>query len=57
MWIYNNNELTTIPSEAYGYVYLITNKITNKKYIGKKLFWFIKQKPIKGKRKKIKTVS
>ena len=39
MWIYNNNELTTIPSEAYGYVYLITNKITNKKYIGKKLFF------------------
>lgn len=57
MWIYNNNELTTIPSEAYGYVYLITNKITNKKYIGKKLFWFIKQKTIKGKRKKIKVES
>lgn len=57
MWIYNNNELTTIPSEAYGYVYLITNKITNKKYIGKKLFWFIKQKTIKGKRKRIKVES
>ena len=57
MWIYKNTELKTIPSEAYGYVYLITNNITDKKYIGKKLFWFIRQKTIKGKRKRIKVES
>ena len=36
-----------------GFVYLITNKTNNKKYIGKKLFW----KTIKRKRKKIKVES
>jgi hypothetical protein len=57
MWLYKNVEFNIIPSEAYGYVYLITNKITGKMYIGKKLFWFQKQKTIKGKRKSIKVES
>jgi hypothetical protein len=57
MWLYKNVEFNIIPSEAYGYVYLITNKITGKMYIGKKLFWFRKQKTIKGKRKSIKVES
>lgn len=57
MWLYKNKELEEIPSEAYGYVYLITNKITGRMYIGKKLFWFRKQKTVKGKKKSIKIES
>ena len=26
----------TVPEESYGFIYIITNLITNKKYIGKK---------------------
>lgn len=36
----------------YGFVYLITNLVTGKKYIGKKLFWFKKTKILKGKKKR-----
>lgn len=57
MWIYNSSPLEIIPEDAYGYVYLITNTITNRRYIGKKLFWFRKTKVIKGKKKRIKVES
>jgi len=57
MWLYNNNELETIPNDAYGYVYLITNNITGRKYIGKKLFWFRRTKVVKGKKKRLKVES
>jgi hypothetical protein len=57
MWLYNNAPLEEIPEDAYGYVYLITNKVTNKKYIGKKLFWFRKTKTVKGKKKRLKAES
>jgi hypothetical protein len=36
----------------YAFVYLITNTVTGKKYIGKKQFWSrIKRKPLKGKKR------
>ena len=57
MWLYKNNELEVIPDDAYGYVYLITNTITNRRYIGKKLFWFRKTKVVKGKKKRLKVES
>jgi hypothetical protein len=57
MWIYNNKPLEEIPENAYGYVYLITNTITGRKYIGKKLFWFRKTKVLKGKKKRLKVES
>ena len=57
MWFYNNKVLLEIPANAYGYVYLITNNLTGKMYIGKKLFWFRKTKVIKGKKKRIKVES
>lgn len=57
MWLYNNVPLIDIPDKAYGYVYLITNNITGRKYIGKKLFWFKKTKVLKGKKKRLKVES
>jgi hypothetical protein len=57
MWLYNNQPLNEVPENAYGYVYLITNLLSNKKYIGKKLFWFKKTKMVKGKKKRFKVES
>jgi len=57
MWLYNNSPLEIIPDDAYGYVYLITNTISGRKYIGKKLFWFRKTKVVKGKKKRLKVES
>ena len=39
--------------EYEGFVYIITNTVNNKRYIGKKRFWFKKaKKPLKGKKKR-----
>ena len=58
-WIYNNQEFSETPSEYYGFVYLIENTITNKKYIGKKWFWSTRRVKQKGKtrRKIVKNTS
>lgn len=38
--------------EHYAFVYLITNKVNGKKYIGKKQLWSkIRRKPLKGKKR------
>jgi len=42
------------PEEMYGFVYQITNKENQKKYIGKKFFWKQKILPITKKRKRRK---
>jgi len=41
MWTYNNQIITELP-ECIGFIYQITNTLTNKKYIGKKLANFSK---------------
>ena len=41
MWLYNNELIETIPEGMVGFVYLITNLTNNRKYIGKKNFYFI----------------
>ena len=41
-WYYKNKLIETIPDEYIGFVYLITNTTTGKKYIGKKLAKFSK---------------
>lgn len=40
--------------DYYGFVYCITNRITNQKYIGKKFFWNKKTLPITKSRKRRK---
>jgi hypothetical protein len=47
-WILCEN--VSLNEETFGFIYEITNNITNKKYIGKKqCFMRIKRKPLKGK--------
>ena len=52
-WTYKGKKIETIPEEFEGFVYLITNKKTGQKYIGKKLAKFKTTKPpLKGKKNK-----
>lgn len=52
IWSYKGADVPNDLSEYIGFVYLITNLISNKKYIGKKLLKFKKTKTVKGKKKK-----
>ena len=63
-WKYKGREYNPpedfTPSDLYGFVYCITNRATNKKYIGKKFFWKAKTLPItktRKRRKKLKVES
>ena len=44
MWLYKNEIVDELPGDIVGFVYLITNNVTGKKYIGKKLAKFTKTK-------------
>jgi len=52
MWVYDNNEFNETPDEFQGFVYMVTEKDTGKKYIGKKFFWKPKILPITKTRKR-----
>jgi hypothetical protein len=61
-WYYNRQEVTELPDDIVGFVYLITNVTTGKMYVGKKLAKFaktsykvVKLKNGTKKRKKIKS--
>ena len=61
-WLYNNQSVETLPDDCIGFVYLITNNLSGRKYIGKKLAKFskttykiVKQKNGTKKRKKIRS--
>lgn len=41
--------------ESYGFVYCITNAVTNQKYIGRKYFWSIRK--VKGKGRRVRSES
>ena len=43
-WLYNAQVIDQLPADIVGFVYVITNKVTGKKYIGKKLAKFTKTK-------------
>jgi len=52
MWYYNNEQFESTPEEFQGFVYLITEIDTNRKYIGKKNFWKPKVLPVTKTRKR-----
>ena len=61
-WFYQNIIVETLTEECVGFVYLITNNLSGRKYIGKKLAKFskttykiVKQKNGIKKKKKIRT--
>ena len=58
-WIYENTLVETLPENCVGFVYLITNNLTGRKYIGKKLAKFNKTSyrvvKLKNGNKKIKS--
>lgn len=56
-WTYENETLVEIPEGMVGFVYLITNTINGRKYVGKKNFYFSKTKMVKGKKKRFKVES
>ena len=56
MWHYNGKEYDETPEEYQGFVYMITELDTGKKYIGKKFFWKPKTLPItKSRKRRIRT--
>jgi len=50
MWYYENKEYDKQPDDYQGFVYVITELSTGKKYIGKKNFWRPKILPKNSKR-------
>lgn len=57
-WLYENKEFTEeLIQDNVGYVYIILNNLTGKRYIGKKLFTAAKTKQVKGKKKKYRVSS
>mgnify|MGYP003344911819 CR=1 FL=1 len=41
-WLYESKQVDILPEDCVGFVYLITNKLTGRMYIGKKLAKFSK---------------
>ena len=41
-WLYQDTPIETLPEDCAGFVYLITNNLSGRKYIGKKLAKFSK---------------
>ena len=62
VWLYESKQVEQLPDDCVGFVYLITNTVTGRKYIGKKLAKFskisyrvVKLKNGNKKRKRIKS--
>jgi hypothetical protein len=56
MWIYQNEPFSD-PKDFFGFVYLIENLITNRKYVGRKYFSKAGVRQVNGKKKKIRKTS
>ena len=58
MWLFNNKEFDIQDrGDAIAFVYIISNLISGRQYIGKKLFYSHKYKQVNKKRKKVQIES
>ena len=52
-WMYQGKEITNMPKDVVGFVYLITNTTNGRMYVGKKLAKFKRSRPpLKGRKNK-----
>lgn len=57
-WLYKNQPFTSDQTEGYyGFIYLITNKLDGRKYVGRKYLTRAATKQVNGKKKKIRKES
>lgn len=57
MWLYQGQPVEEIDPKYTAFVYLITNLVNGRQYIGLKLTKFAKTKQVKGKKKRYKVES
>jgi len=51
-WLYKGESLIETPEEYFGFVYLITNLKSGRKYIGRKYFGTTRRVKVKGKKRR-----
>ena len=51
-WLYKGKSLTDTPENYFGFVYLITNLKSGKKYIGQKYFCTTRRVKVAGKKRR-----
>lgn len=56
-WTYQDHLVIDPPSEAFAFIYLVTDRETGEFYVGRKQLWFSKFKVTKGKRRKVQVES
>lgn len=56
-WTFIGIPYEEVMKDHIGFVYIITNKLTGRRYLGKKNFFFSKTKQVKGKKKRFKAES
>ena len=49
-WLYKKKVFKEVPEGIFGFVYLITNLKSNKKYVGRKYFYSVRRIKVKGKK-------
>ena len=50
-WLYKGKKVTEAPEDAFGFVYMITNLKSGKKYVGRKYLGQTRRKPLTKKQK------
>lgn len=53
-WKFRGDVFDKTPEDQQGFVYLITNTLDGRQYIGKKFFWFSGKKKVKGRKRKVR---
>ena len=49
-WLYEGKNFDTIPNGHFGFIYLITNTQSGRKYIGRKYFYSTRRIKVKGRK-------